>query len=51
MRVEFPVTVCLSTSILQSIYINENHISYSIYNSKTTEPVWLKNGEVGETEV
>ena len=31
----------------KSIYIKESHVSYTIYNSRTAEPIWLKiDGEV-----
>lgn len=34
-----------SPSTLQFIYIKENRLSDTIYNSKTAEPIWLKISE------
>lgn len=30
--------------VISYIYTKENHVSYTIYNSSTAEPIWLKVG-------
>ena len=36
----------LPYEVNKSIYIKESRVSYTIYKSRTAEPIWLKIGGV-----